>query len=53
MDERLNSGVSIKYKMIYEELKTAIKRGHFMAGSFLPTEAQLMESYNVSRRTGS
>lgn len=51
MDERLNSGVSIKYKMIYEELKTAIKRGHFMAGSFLPTEAQLMESYNVSRTT--
>lgn len=51
MNERLSNGISIKYKMIYEELKDAIKKGQFMAGSFLPTEAQLMESYGVSRTT--
>lgn len=51
MNERLTNGVSIKYKVIYEELKEAIRKGQFMAGSFLPTEAQLMESYNVSRTT--
>lgn len=51
MNERLTNGVSIKYKVIYLELKDAIEKGQFMAGSFLPTEAQLMESYNVSRTT--
>lgn len=51
MNERLTNGVSIKYKVIYEELKEAIRKGQFMAGSFLPTEAQLMESYDVSRTT--
>lgn len=51
MNKKLSVGVSIKYKVIYEELKEAIKNGQFMAGSFLPTEAQLMESYNVSRTT--
>lgn len=51
MNERLTGGNSIKYKRIYEELKTAIKKGQFMAGSFLPTESQLMESYGVSRTT--
>lgn len=51
MNERLKSGVSIKYKLIYEELKHAIESGQFIAGSFLPTEVQLMENYNVSRTT--
>lgn len=51
MNERLSSGVSIKYKMIYEDLKNAIRKGQFMTGSFLPTEFQLMESYHVSRTT--
>lgn len=51
MNERLSSGISIKYKMIYEDLKNAIRKGQFMTGSFLPTEFQLMESYNVSRTT--
>ena len=51
MKDRLSNGISIKYKTIYEELKAAIKKGQFMTGSFLPTEAQLMESYDVSRTT--
>lgn len=51
MNESLKNGVSIKYKLIYEELKNAIETGQFMAGSFLPTEIQLMENYNVSRTT--
>lgn len=51
MDERLKTGTSIKYRLIYEELKNAIQNGQYMAGSFLPTESQLMESYAVSRTT--
>lgn len=51
MKERLKTGVSIKYKLIYEEVKEAIETGQYMAGSFLPTELQLMEHYNVSRTT--
>ena len=51
MNERLSNGVSIKYKQIYEDIKEAIKKGQFMTGSFLPTEAQLMKDYGVSRTT--
>lgn len=51
MNERLSGGVSIKYKIIYEDIKEAIKKGQFMTGSFLPTEAQLMKDYGVSRTT--
>jgi len=51
MNARLTNVNSIKYKKIYEELKAAIRQGQFMAGSFLPTESQLMESYDVSRTT--
>lgn len=51
MNERLSGGVSIKYKKIYEDIKEAIRKGQFMTGSFLPTEAQLMKDYGVSRTT--
>lgn len=51
MKEHLKTGASIKYKLIYEEVKEAIETGQYMAGSFLPTELQLMEHYNVSRTT--
>ncbi len=40
-----------KYGEIYGDLKGAIENGHYLSGSLLPTEMQLMEKYGVSRTT--
>jgi len=42
---------SVKYKLIYQELKDDIENGCYLSGSLIPTEAQLMEKYRVSRTT--
>lgn len=39
------------YKVIFDELCNAIKDGTYSCGSLLPTEAELENSYNVSRTT--
>lgn len=44
-------GHQMKYQIIYHELKRDIEEGGYLQGSFLPTEAQLMEKYQVSRTT--
>lgn len=41
----------MKYQMIYRELKAAIEEGKYLQGSFLPTEAEVMAMYDVSRTT--
>lgn len=40
-----------KYKQIYGELKRLIVEGYYRAGERLPSEAELADSYNVSRPT--
>lgn len=40
-----------KYKHIYGELKRLIEEGHYQTGERLPSEAELAESFNVSRPT--
>lgn len=40
-----------KYEEIYSKLRHDIITGIYPAGSFLPTESDLMRSYNVSRTT--
>lgn len=40
-----------KYKHIYGELKRLIEEGHYRTGERLPSEAELAESYRVSRPT--
>lgn len=42
---------SVIYKQIYQELKNDIENGKYLSGSLIPTEAQLMEKYRVSRTT--
>ncbi len=41
----------ILYRQIYQRLKSDIASGHFPPGSQLPTEAELMAQYGVSRVT--
>jgi len=40
-----------KYAELYAKLKQAISLGEYPAGSFLPTENELMELYQVSKTT--
>ena len=40
-----------KHLKLFEELGTAISKGDFTAGQRLPTEAELMQQYGVSRTT--
>lgn len=40
-----------KHKQLFEELGRAIQRGAFVPGQRLPTEAELMQQYGVSRTT--
>ncbi|MFP4300520.1 MAG: substrate-binding domain-containing protein [Spirochaetaceae bacterium] len=40
-----------KYEHIYGELKRLIEEGHYRTGERLPSEAELAESFNVSRPT--
>lgn len=40
-----------KYVELYSELRQAILHGEYHAGSFLPTENELVEKYNVSKTT--
>lgn len=40
-----------KYRQIYGELKRLIEEGHYRIGERLPSEAELAESFNVSRPT--
>lgn len=40
-----------KYKHIYDELKRLIEEGEIRGGDRLPSEAELADSYNVSRPT--
>lgn len=39
------------YKQLYTDLKLSIKDGKYKPGSFLPTETELCEEYQVSRTT--
>lgn len=41
----------IAYRKVAEDLRQRIKKGDFTDGVALPTEAQLAESYNLSRQT--
>lgn len=45
-----NSPVT-KYSKIHQELRDGIVKGLFPEGSLLPTEAELMDTYGVSRTT--
>lgn len=47
----VRNGHSVKYWEIYKQVKEAIESGQYLQGSFLPTEAALMEMYGVSRTT--
>ena len=40
-----------KHRQLFEELRGAIKNGAFVPGQQLPTEAELMQQYGVSRTT--
>jgi DNA-binding LacI/PurR family transcriptional regulator len=40
-----------KHKQIFEEIGLAIEKGAFVPGQRLPTEAELMQQYGVSRTT--
>ena len=40
-----------KHRQLFEELGQAIQKGAFVPGQRLPTEAELMEQYGVSRTT--
>src|SRR5215216_580453 len=40
-----------KHKQLFEELGLAIEKGAFVPGQQLPTEAELMQQYGVSRTT--
>ena len=40
-----------KYRSIYEDVKTKIRKGVFVDGDKLPSEAEFMEAYSVSRQT--
>src|SRR5688500_7402195 len=43
--------VKPKHKQLFEELGRAIETGAFVPGQRLPTEAELMQQYGVSRTT--
>jgi DNA-binding LacI/PurR family transcriptional regulator len=45
------TAVKPKHKQLFEELGQAIQRGAFVPGQRLPTEAELMQQYGVSRTT--
>jgi DNA-binding LacI/PurR family transcriptional regulator len=40
-----------KHRVLFEEIGLAIEKGDFAPGQRLPTEAELMQQYNVSRTT--
>lgn len=40
-----------KHRLLFEELGRAIQTGAFVPGQRLPTEAELMQQYHVSRTT--
>ncbi|MGB7159078.1 MAG: GntR family transcriptional regulator [Tepidisphaeraceae bacterium] len=40
-----------KHRQLFEEIGLAIKKGAFVPGQRLPTEAELMQQYGVSRTT--
>lgn len=40
-----------KYEYVAASLSDAVNRGHYPAGTLLPTEEQLTEKYSVSRQT--
>jgi GntR family transcriptional regulator, arabinose operon transcriptional repressor len=40
-----------KHRQLFEEIGLAIEKGDFMPGQRLPTEAELMQQYGVSRTT--
>ena len=41
----------IKYRILFEEIKSQIVSGHYPYGSKLPTEGEISEQYGVSRFT--
>jgi GntR family transcriptional regulator of arabinose operon len=43
--------VKPKHRQLFEELGNAIQKGSFVPGQRLPTEAELMQQYGVSRTT--
>lgn len=45
------SGNIPAYKKVYSELKQLIKEGIYPAGSYLPTESQLEQQFNIGRTT--
>ena len=52
MMEQINKSSSIPlYQQLYEKLRDEINEGRYPAGSRLPTEAELSETYQVSRVT--
>ena len=40
-----------KHRQLFEEIGLAIQQGAFVPGQRLPTEAELMQQYGVSRTT--
>ena len=40
-----------KYQIIYKDLEKAIHEQKYQVGDFLPTEQELVQSYQVSRDT--
>lgn len=45
------SGYMPIYKQVYSELKQMVKDGIYPAGSYLPTESQLEQQFDISRTT--
>src|SRR5688572_8503925 len=46
-----NEAAKPKHRQLFEEIGLAIEKGAFVPGQRLPTEAELMQQYGVSRTT--
>src|SRR6478672_10756031 len=51
LDVATRNAAKTKHRKLFEELGEAIQTGTFVPGQRLPTEAELMQQYGVSRTT--
>src|SRR6478672_9837946 len=51
LDVATRNAAKTKHRKLFEELGGAIDKGDFVPGQRLPTEAELMQQYGVSRTT--
>src|SRR3954453_23976762 len=50
-DVAIRDAAKPKHRKLFEEIGLAIEKGAFVPGQRLPTEAELMQQYGVSRTT--